>query len=82
LIAVGLVLAAVGVFLFYGSRRKGANDTVDAEDARPVVALLVCSTCGKRLSARPSQFGKAVRCPSCGTRLKVPESTGSDVEIV
>ena len=82
LIAVGLIMAAGCVFLFYRSQRNRANDTADADDARPANVLLVCSSCGKRLLAPPSQFGKTVKCPSCGTRLKVPESAGSDAEIV
>ena len=35
---------------------------------------LVCTNCDKKLKVQDSLAGRLVRCPSCQTKLRVPES--------
>src|SRR5436190_20817699 len=40
--------------------------------AAPVGAVLACEACGTKVRSKPEWAGKAIKCPNCQARIKVP----------
>jgi DNA-directed RNA polymerase subunit RPC12/RpoP len=76
------VLASLAVWLY--ARRRGAMPATipasasqnggRADAALPRVSF-ACSSCGKKLRARPELAGKRLKCPHCGLVVLLPSIT-------
>lgn len=75
LAGIFVVFALIGGWLFLRSRRGAVPATKKKRPAEATIALtFACSECGKMLKANPDAAGKPIKCPQCGSSMRVPET--------
>jgi WD40 repeat protein/DNA-directed RNA polymerase subunit RPC12/RpoP len=77
-----MLAAGLGLLLARRRKRRQAGDAKaqpTASELPPNVTALSCLHCGARLRLRGELAGKQVKCPRCGSRIAVPQTTSSSI---
>jgi phage FluMu protein Com len=82
---VTLVLVVLGGLSFYLHRRRQAHtDAQQQPNAAVASTAFVCTSCGRKLKAKPELAGRKVKCPQCRTVVELPavQAGNADTHIV